>query len=1158
MARAVMHKLRAKKPKLFYLTLEVDKERLKASMEEMGWFEGGNKDAFGRHGNKVRFIEVKPEIDRPVPNSEEMGNMLFRKLEAHVEPGSEEPVLVLVDSLTAMVSSSGDFAERRRQTNELLFRLRSLFGECLMLTLLIAERSSTPPEDPASAVEEYLADFVFRLDLRHLELGRRLRTLDIIKTHGANMTVGQHTWMILTDRGETSKAVSLTQTLNTKIRDKAFDEKGIPINNEKWGAILILPRSRAHTTFSDGEKVGGKQILHAGTPGLDQMLTGEEPEYWLDLVRSSSGNTAKPGLEAGSITLLVGPPGSGKTGICNQFLKVDDLSIFMTGDDPPKKVPNLFITFEREHLTEKSEEYKSLVFRHSQVDFNLLLTQVREEILKGLPRRIAIDGLSEWLSAYQSKDRAMVLEAFLAGIDEATQEIAKKYSNPIKPTLFISYETSLQGDPLAPDTLGIPADNIIVLRQIQVQDATRRLLYIVKGSAQYDRNIRELVYRKDQDSIENKACVTAGLDAFSSLLSRNPQKAEVLLQMFEENKAEAKWNSQMVKRLKKSIPLTYNSFTFFRTEIGSTLLSCNHSNTLPSSDLRIMSVDEWWLRHVLAKHDPNTKNHLLLDLSGLLNPAHQNSRLNWNDFWLTEVDKCKVGENQKISVLAVPAYMDFGMFCVNAQQLIKVNDDKFKTTLEPLIEKIPSKPENRKDPPINPAVLASAQQALLKAIEQELPKTWVPKNFNFDSFPIVPSNDESKSLLEIAKPKGEEDAPWFFAFDTSTPETCVCQFFELAWAFGASEDFLAHKMPKTNNNPLTQSLRLLQYMVHHRLMPPGANVRDTANAVFSRQFLSTLANLKRDEQIVDAIVPLQYWPSGSNDDEAHAALIEDLRKRLERQIVDRLNTGLLSLQKVPKLEKQASELYNKLNEQPSLIPSIKPEDTLGKIQAFTKKLRKSPEPTLYQSLQTFLKNAEFTIENLESKINKPVITVEDFTELFQRHELRLDLLSKESPTLTGYGCTGAWFYAVHAGSRSVTLAPDILQEMTSLKSAIERAELGAGMPARKDFYDHMGHHPVKHAEHFTWSELYDHAGARARRRDRVLPTNCENAPEIYRYISSMVVRTLHAAQEDTHRGKSRVAIPDAASLAKLASHRANTEVEALYEYIFPKKQSTPP
>lgn len=110
-------------------------------------------------------------------------------------------------------------------------------------------------------------------------------------------------------------------------------------------------------------------------------------------------------------------------------------------------------------------------------------------------------------------------------------------------------------------------------------------------------------------------------------------------------------------------------------------------------------------------------------------------------------------------------------------------------------------------------------------------------------------------------------------------------------------------------------------------------------------------------------------------------------------------------------------------------------------------------------------------------------TVEEIKPQTQGKRRHPDL---ESLVPTGCVCAGSWMYGVGVDSRSRAIQAQVLGQLTSLESAQRRAELGAGIPARRDFFHISGEQPVKGMEYMNWRELLRFCGSRARRRDRVL------------------------------------------------------------------------
>jgi len=161
---------------LYYISSETGIRRLQKTFERMGWFIQGKGQAkrlfridTDEPDNDTFYTVVpEPEVDRPVPSPEELVNSVFSRIAKSLSP-SEAPreeryFIAMVDSVTALLKGCVSESEERRQTHEILHRLRTMFGENLALTMLLAEQELvTVPDKRTACVEDYLADIVFRL-----------------------------------------------------------------------------------------------------------------------------------------------------------------------------------------------------------------------------------------------------------------------------------------------------------------------------------------------------------------------------------------------------------------------------------------------------------------------------------------------------------------------------------------------------------------------------------------------------------------------------------------------------------------------------------------------------------------------------------------------------------------------------------------------------------------------------------------------------------------------------------------------------------------------------------------------------------------------------------------------------------------------------------
>lgn len=255
----------------YYISSEVDAEKLDANFGEFEWFERvkdpseGTKDYFkfridDPSPDATNFYCITPmlEVDRPVPSPEELVNSIFNRI-AHTLIPSEAPaegakIYVIIDSITALLKGCEQPGEERRLTHEIMRRLRNRFDkENLALTVLLAEQEHRSQEQAPTmalhgstqpSVEDYLADIVFRLYTRSMPLGRRARILEVVKSQGANMALGEHTWQIMSH--DNVEAILQGKSFQEKIRHQCFESlTGITApGGSPWGGIIIFPRPR--------------------------------------------------------------------------------------------------------------------------------------------------------------------------------------------------------------------------------------------------------------------------------------------------------------------------------------------------------------------------------------------------------------------------------------------------------------------------------------------------------------------------------------------------------------------------------------------------------------------------------------------------------------------------------------------------------------------------------------------------------------------------------------------------------------------------------------------------------------------------------------------------------------------------------------------------
>lgn len=584
--------------------------------------------------------------------------------------------------------------------------------------------------------------------------------------------------------------------------------------------------------------------------------------------------------------------------------------------------------------------------------------------------------------------------------------------------------------------------------------------------------------------------------------------------------------------------------------------------TVPGSDIIILSLDEWWIREFAVESLPGTRSytgsgrpHPLLSISRSVTPSEGGESASFSvgsAHWLFEMEKAIVVREEEGSdensqqllmhKLAVPNYMDFGLFCVNLDIWEKCGiDEKHAFDANPV------------------------------ECFKQVPRVWAV----WDGMEFVGSDSDDHyplTLVDFLKramiKRGSKDFPLLgFAFDMETVSTAVCTYFEFCWDFGADEDFLipnalayaqgtADKQKMLiENSPATVAMKFLQYLVKEGLMPARTTLEDCKSALFSRQWYSTMTELvsgpEGHEKIRLLAVP--FLPIGLvsdfQDHEIYTGTQRAIKKALEdeHQRFKRLVARMLYSAMYRCAESETEELGRLLKRiNTEILDMIKalPEDVtdvaqikkaLTEFEGAGKLLRKIVGKSLVFSNGYSVPKDGLSHGRIPPGfvIASQLMDESDINELLRWHDFRLALIKGQLEgrdlidiayniadtnshegsgwALTGYSCSGSWMVGVLRPSRSPLISQTVIEEMTSPKSAWNRANLGAGIPSRKDFFEFWGNKPVTFAKHLTWSDLLKFTGSRARRRDRTVCSGVR-VSSISDCIYSQLMRCLRIAE----------------------------------------------
>lgn len=1193
--------------RLYYISTDCSQVDLRRRYRKFSWFT--EQDSI--FSDRVEVYAV-PEVDMPLPvqGAADLLNPTFSELRHWASSIDNTTVFVLIDSLTGLVKDSRGPGELRRNISEVLERLgKSLPGQ-LGLTFLMSDIATDVRG--LSFPEADLADYVFHFALRNTGRSRRLRTVECLKSPGSEIILGEQTWAIL--KSDSLSQVIALRPLRNRIRrlqGTTPDSKALPEPSSEWTTVAIFTRpqlpeiGRVQNWVYDepAYQTSGNNLISTGTPGLDEMLRGSK-DYWArpisQLLRSPRRSQLESGLLCGSTTLVLGRSGAGKTIACLQFLLAGankSRSLYVTFEHPPQRVLRWFPA--SAEVKRSLRLCQTLYRRHTNLDVNLLYSELKFAILSLGIERIAIDGLSGATLGMDAGEFARFIEDLASFMRQASVELRRSGKHAtsgegIAPiTIFIAVETDVSSEGmLNAAAYSLAADNVLVLQQLRINDEQRKGLWILKArGSDPDRQVREMSFHSDD---QYPLRILPGLENYAGLLTGQPAPVSVTLHLFSENPAETAFNRWFNGHLKSVFGYRLRDYSFSRGDIFPVVQDVTASIArVPRSDVTLMSVDEWWIRElrvIEAKNlnaDPYRVQHPLLILDAFLLRAFEEtasdseSRFS-SDFWIFEIEKGSVplltsaatsqrGTSNSLSLsaplVACPGYLDFSMFCVQRDIM-----SHFVT--------------------VSPATPDKPTHDDARALRQSLPRVLAIRTS--DNWFEAPDASQSRCLVDLMKRVVDRSSQqlWGFACDMENPVSLACAFLELAWACGGTEDFLirdvmsfsqrdeSQRRAWLQDHPAVVALKLLQFLVVERLMPKRPVIDDTGRSLFSRHWYSTFTQVDTakvfqsgeppatdDKAGSSALCAIPFFPLGAvlpGSDGKRVALANALQDTLSRY--ERL---LLRLEAACEYRRQTDGMADSLDIVPEQIKDV--IEYRERLNAAGEK----PDQAVCQDITTALRNHHTVIlqavlssrllsrgvgvrrkhldpqfqpsypwpkeEDSQPRLWRRLpaamfLDLRDALELLRWHDFRVRLLQAElwghtlsdvvenrQPSgqdsdnlsiraLTGYSSEGSWMMAVHQDTHAPLLAGKYLAEASSYTCALKRAEIGAGIPARKDFYEAHGLKTAKWLEgsKMTWNDLLCYAGARGRRRDRVFCNRIMISP-IVNCINRLVIHSLAVA-----------------------------------------------
>jgi hypothetical protein len=853
-------------------------------------------------------------------------------------------------------------------------------------------------------------------------------------------------------------------------------------------------------------------------------------------------------------------------------------------------------------------------------------------------------------------------------------EERKKKNEKKMTTIMASYELAVEGLMAEDaDSVSALADNVLMLRQVLVSDQIRKSVTVLKARTQsHDRQVREIVINPREKEQTPGCRVIGGFDGLSNVTSGGAKPASVTLQLFEANAAERRFNNHVLEFLKRRFPNDVQSRSFSRAELEqlfdeSTRMLGGGSFT----DIRVASLDEWWLRDLVRSlgYSPrqvasgSVSPSPILRLDGFFAlkevedeapsrlPHHQRRATATvrglpSEFWITEVEKCtdtvmsykeyirkekedaseeSMGERigsepqRKVSnepsteriwaegdldarLLAIPDYADFGLFCVSDQVKQSLASD-------------------------------------LQAFTRIMPRIWATPTETWFGAPKRNGKTIADFLLKHMMGGKRKPSRSGFWVDLGEPQTATCFLLELSWSFGVCEEFLTWAVSdffcENKQNPgesrqvdaLRVALRLIQYLAFHGLLSIDGTKDGSVNAVLSRQWYSTL-NIGRNDGKSDADqqVPVPFFPltaSAADGKRIRARHVRseilDLRRHvsglckrmywayrwIERyweqqlevlapgggaqpvnesvstdaktreQLGEDLTKLRLIVNEVDTVKDELAQLRSEMDRLDITSSDFKSdvEACFAKLQQLVEQLRSCSKTPLGALSARQIRWSRWTCppkegsakagtseawrELSEARRWLPAAMAMDGRDVAQilkwfdsrakllREELNdKDLDGLQPKWLAGFGCSGTWMLGVATETHSPRVSWKVIEELTGLEVTVERADLGAGIPTRKDFYElHGGTRVPRVPENVTWNDFFSNAGSRVRRRDVAV---CRRIPlsQLTTQIHLQIMRCFRSAIVE----KDAVASPTAAASVDAVA-RMNAVVEAAVRQI---------
>jgi KaiC/GvpD/RAD55 family RecA-like ATPase len=662
----------------------------------------------------------------------------------------------------------------------------------------------------AKSAQAYAADVVIHLS-RHSEHGYRQRTIEVVKARNQFHLRGRHHFSIVGEQNQDSKTP----------------------DHKKQIGVSIYPSLAAKT-----------HELRLNTTNETQKAASDNPDFGsdaLNVVLQLGSEKPAEHIHQGSSNVLVSDIDDRATSLAMHFA--------LAGVNPIDKTPeckSLYISFQKNEndLCEVAkkfwgEEAKKLVSINTEaacrvlyltpdlISESKLLMDIENALefndKSKLPRpRVVIDNI------FGIKSRFPLLqnpEFFFAALFARLKEK--------QVTVFVveSVEAGERANPVEKSMLAGMTDNVFVLRHVVFPSNTRSVFSILKVSGNTTpEKYWELTEKNDTGNKKTRLEAVDTFEFYRDVLSGDPKPVQITMSFYSEAKGTPlnRYLEAQKNTFERTFGKTIKVELFWPDEYARMQRNLEIASALPQSDCHIVSIDEFWLEHLV-------RNSLLENLFPSFKKLQEefnaekrqpSETVSRKDFVGCAHDCAiflnheRIGEPLVNKRFAIAVRSNCGLMCCDRRKLLRSFEN---------------------------VSFAGGNLAFKQWIETGK----ASKDINWKS--VIKFKQEYDSIKAVFAPVAEERPEVFFTFSMEHLESCVCFLLELALASqekrGDIFGCLVENRKKLKIDKFHQALVWMLELIDNKdleLLAAG-RFRTNSNepkALFSRQWWSTLGCLR--------------------------------------------------------------------------------------------------------------------------------------------------------------------------------------------------------------------------------------------------------------------------------------------------------------------------